>query len=85
MFDPIQQQAGMTFLRSVANQAIRGALPYPDEPLLAAEPGGHLRRRSIGAGLARFVRIARGAWASRSSHLGSGGQPHGSTAESIQG
>jgi hypothetical protein len=37
MFDPIQQQAGQTLLRSIANQASLGALPYPAEPVPDAD------------------------------------------------
>ena len=33
MFDPIQQQAGSTLLRGIANQTVRGALPFPEEPV----------------------------------------------------
>jgi hypothetical protein len=37
MFDPIQQQAGQTLLRGIANQASLGALPYPEEPVPDAD------------------------------------------------
>ena len=82
MFDPIQQQAGMTLLRSMATQASRGALPYPEEPLLPSEPDGRRRWLSLGARLARVAQIAR---AGRSGRITPGGQPLGSTAESIRG
>ncbi len=85
MFDPIQQQAGMTFLRSIAKQASLGALPYPAEPLPPSEPDRRPLWRSLGAGLARFVRFARGARAGRAGRATPSSQPFGSTAESIQG
>ena len=85
MFDPIQQQAGMTFLRSIAKQASLGALPYPAEPLPPSEPDRRPLWRSLGAGIARFVQVTRTAQAGRAGRATPGGQPFGSTVESIQG
>ena len=82
MFDPTHQQAGSTLLRSIAKEAVRGALPYPEEPVPFTDRETHpgLLRRQTRRLIDRFNRV-------RLDQECPGipaGRPLGSTAESIQ-
>jgi hypothetical protein len=82
MFDPIQQQAGSTLLRSIANEAVRGALPDPAEPVPVTDrdrlPGW--LRRQVRRLIDRFNRVR----LDQECPVIPAGRPLGSTAESIQ-
>ena len=79
MFDPTHQQAGSTLLRSIANEATRGALPYPEEPVPFTDRDTHSGwlRRQVRRLVDQFNRVRLG-------QVTPAGQPLGSTAESIQ-
>jgi hypothetical protein len=83
MFDPIHQQAGSTLLRSIANEAVRGALPYPEEPVPFTDrdmQSGWLRRQ-VRRLIDRFNRVRLG----QECPVIPAGRPQGSTVKSIQG
>lgn len=83
MFDPIQQQTGSTLLRSIANESVRGALPYPERPVPFTDrdlqPGW--LRRQVRRPIERFNRMR----LDQDCPVMPAGRPLGSTAESIQG